>query len=214
MKDENRVTLSRLADRGRHSIPAEVPGFRFRRHQDRVHAWFGKVGDTLASLRPVHANRETVHRTAKNFQLDLFSPDDGYFEYSAVATNKSLTVQRLWYFAAGRGGQEKTFAELRSQFALDVVPTKSYAANSAWQQLNVLAHNLCRSFQLDTIAETKGFSRKRTCTHLLNTIRTIRFRIFNKAGRLVRVSGRNALRMATNSSTQTLFERIELALAS
>ena len=83
------------------------------------------------------------HRTAKNFQLDLFSPDDGYFEYSAVATNKSLTVQRLWYFAAGRGGQEKTFAELRSQFALDVVPTKSYAANSAWQQLNVLAHNLC-----------------------------------------------------------------------
>ena len=80
------------------------------------------------------------HRTAKNFQLDLFSPDDGYFEYSAVATNKSLTVQRLWYFAAGRGGQEKTFAELRSQFALDVVPTKSYAANSAWQQLNVLAH--------------------------------------------------------------------------
>ena len=100
------------------------------------------------------------------------------------------------------------------KFALDVVPTKSYAANSAWQQLNVLAHNLCRSFQLDTIAETKGFSRKRTCTHLLNTIRTIRFRIFNKAGRLVRVSGRNALRMATNSSTQTLFERIELALAS
>ena len=119
---------------------------------------------------------------------------------SAVATNKSLTVQRLWYFAAGRGGQEKTFAELRSQFALDVVPTKSYAANSAWQQLNVLAHNLCRSFQLDTIAETKGISRKRTCTHLLHTIRTIRFRIINKAGRLVRVSGRNALRMATNSS--------------
>ena len=94
------------------------------------------------------------------------------------------------------------------------IRAKSYAANSVWQQLNVLAHNLCRSFQLDTIAETKGISRKRTCTHLLNTIRTIRFRIINKAGRLVRVSGRNALRMATNSSTQTLFERIELALAS
>ena len=86
---------------------------------------------------------------------------------------------------------------MRSQFALDVVPTKSYAANSAWQQLNVLAHNLCRSFQLDTIAETKGISRKRTCTHLLNTIRTIRFRIINKAGRLVRVSGRNAGRISS-----------------
>ena len=103
---------------------------------------------------------------------------------------------------------------MRSQFALDVVPTKSYAANSAWQQLNVLAHNLCRSFQLDTIAETKSISRKRTCTHLLHTIRTIRFRVINKAGRLVRLNGRNALRMATNSTTQTLFEKLELALVS
>ena len=166
------------------------------------------------TVRIVIYRKRVRHRTAKNFQLDLFSPDDGYFEYSAVATNKSLTVQRLWYFAAGRGAQEKTFAELRSQFALDVVPTKSYAANSAWQQLNVLAHNLCRSFQLDTIAETKSISRKRTCTHLLHTIRTIRFRVINKAGRLVRLNGRNALRMATNSTTQTLFEKLELALVS
>ena len=187
-----------------HRVSDEIDGFSIKHF---IEPW--NITVRIAIYR-----KRVRHRTPKNFQLDLFSPDDGYFEYSAVATNKSLTVQRLWYFAAGRGGQEKTFAELRSQFALDVVPTKSYAANSAWQQLNVLAHNLCRSFQLDTIAETKGISRKRTCTHLLNTIRTIRFRIINKAGRLVRVSGRNALRMATNSSTQTLFERIELALAS
>ena len=187
-----------------HRVSDEIDGFSIKHF---IEPW--NITVRIAIYR-----KRVRHRTAKNFQLDLFSPDDGYFEYSAVATNKSLTVQRLWYFAAGRGGQEKTFAELRSQFALDVVPTKSYAANSAWQQLNVLAHNLCRSFQLDTIAETKGISRKRTCTHLLHTIRTIRFRIINKAGRLVRVSGRNALRMATNSSTQTLCERIELALAS
>ncbi len=187
-----------------HRVSDEIDGFSIKHF---IEPW--NITVRIAIYR-----KRVRHRTAKNFQLDLFSPDDGYFEYSAVATNKSLTVQRLWYFAAGRGGQEKTFAELRSQFALDVVPTKNYAANSAWQQLNVLAHNLCRSFQLDTIAETKGISRKRTCTHLLHTIRTIRFRIINKAGRLVRVSGRNALRMATNSSTQTLFERIEPALAS
>src|ERR1700680_3413587 len=45
----------------------------------------------------------------QNYQLDLFSPDDGYFEYSAVATNLTLTPQALWSFAAGRGAQEKTF---------------------------------------------------------------------------------------------------------
>ena len=51
-------------------------------------------------------------------------------------------------FACGRGAQEKTFAELEGEFALDVVPTKHYAATSAWQQLSILAHNLIRNFQL------------------------------------------------------------------
>jgi hypothetical protein len=60
------------------------------------------------------------------------------------------------------GAQEKTLAELKGEFALDVVPTKDYTANSAWQQLSILAHNVARSFQLDTFAETKPRSRKRT----------------------------------------------------
>ena len=165
-----------------HRVSDEIDGFSIKHF---IEPW--NITVRIAIYR-----KRVRHRTAKNFQLDLFSPDDGYFEYSAVATNKSLTVQRLWYFAAGRGGQEKTFAELRSQFALDVVPTKSYAANSAWQQLNVLAHNLCRSFQLDTIAETKGISRKRTCTHLLHTIRTILCLLFIHPGAPNLISLRSA----------------------
>jgi hypothetical protein len=54
----------------------------------------------------------------------------------------------LWNFIAGRGAQEKTFAELKGEFALDAVPTNHYAANSAWQQLSILAHNLTIGFQL------------------------------------------------------------------
>ncbi len=45
-----------------------------------------------------------------------------------------------------RGAQEKTFAELKGEFALDVLPTRHYGANTAGQQLSVLAHNLIRSF--------------------------------------------------------------------
>jgi hypothetical protein len=37
-------------------------------------------------LRVVVYRKRVHHRSAKNYQLDLFSPDDGYFEYSAVAT--------------------------------------------------------------------------------------------------------------------------------
>jgi hypothetical protein len=47
-----------------------------------------------------------------------------------------------------RGAQEKTFGELKGEFAVDVVPTNHYGANSAWMQLSILAHNLIRSFQI------------------------------------------------------------------
>jgi hypothetical protein len=89
-------------------------------------------------LRVVLYRKHVGHETRKNFQLDLFTPNDGHYEYSAVATNLPLGLAALWAFACGRGAQEKTFAELKGEFGLDVVPTKHYAANSAWQQFSVL----------------------------------------------------------------------------
>src|SRR5262249_22881536 len=58
------------------------------------------------------------HESLKNFQLDLFTPDDGHFEYYAVATNMTLGLPALFAFVCGRGAQEKTLAELKGEFAL------------------------------------------------------------------------------------------------
>jgi Transposase DDE domain group 1 len=164
-------------------------------------------------LRVMLFRKHVRHQTRRNFQLDLFSPDDGHYEYSAVATNLPLGLPALWAFACGRGAQEKTFAELKGEFALDVVPTNHYSANSAWQQLSVLAHNLMRSFQLDTLAEPKPRSRKRTYAFLFRSMRTLRFLILARAGRVTRIDGRNVLRLADNPATQALYERIGHALA-
>ena len=114
-------------------------------------------------LRVVVYRKRVHHRSAKNYQLDLFSPDDGYFEYSAVATNLTVTPRALWYFAAGRGAQEKTFAELKGEFALDVVPTNHYGANSAWLQLSILAYNL---MELSTTFDAGDAQTALTQTHL------------------------------------------------
>jgi hypothetical protein len=38
-----------------------------------------------------------------------------------------------------------------------------------------LAHNVARSFQLDTLAEPKPRSRKRTYAYLFRSMRTLRF---------------------------------------
>jgi hypothetical protein len=164
-------------------------------------------------LRVVLYRKHVGHETRKNFQLDLFTPDDGHYEYSAVATNLPLGLAALWEFACGRGAQEKTFAELKGEFALDVVPTKHYAANSAWQQCSILAHNLIRSFQLETLATPKPRSRKRTYTHLFRSMRTLRFLLIARAGQLTRIGGRQVLRLTQNPATQRLYDQIAQRLA-
>jgi hypothetical protein len=163
---------------------------------------------------PVVIYRKRVaHETRKNFQLDLFSPDDGHFEYSAITSNKTLGGPALWAFMAGRGAQEKTIAELKGEFALDVVPTRDYAANSAWQQICILAHNLLKSFQLDTTAQPKVRSPKRTAAFLLQNMRTVRFELITRAARLCRPAGRTVLRVPANPATQTRYEAVMRALA-
>jgi Transposase DDE domain group 1 len=167
-----------------------------------VKAW-EKTLRVVVYRKPVH------HQTKKNYQLDLFDPEDGYFEYSAVTTNLDLGAVALWDFMAGRGAQEKTFAELKGQWALDVVPTRHYAANSAWQQISVLGHNLLRNFQLQTLATPKPRSRKRTCGYLLHSLKTIRFKLIHQPARIVKPQGYSVLRFSVTPAVQKWIESIE-----
>ena len=166
------------------------------------------------NLRVAVYRKRVHHDTAKNFQLDLFSPDNGTFEYSAVTTNKPLGLKALWHFMAGRGAQEKTFGELKGEFALDVVPTNHYGANTAWMQLSILAHNLIRSFQLRAgIAQIRPATPKRTYAYRILSMKTLRFLLITRAARLARISGRQVLRFAANAPTKSLYDRVANALA-
>ena len=166
------------------------------------------------SQRVVVYRKRVRHKTAKNFQLDLFSPDDGTFEYSAVTTNQPLSPRALWNFMSGRGAQEKTFSELKNDLAFDVIPTNHYGANSAWQQLSILAHNLMRALQFDAgIARDKRRPPKRTAVYRLLTMKTLRFLLIARAGRLARIGGRQLLRLTANPATQQLYDRTARALA-
>jgi hypothetical protein len=164
-------------------------------------------------LRVMIYRKHVAHESPKNFQLDLFTPDDGHYEYAAVATTLALDLPALYAFICGRGAQEKTLAELKGEFALDVVPTAHYGANSAWQQLSILAYNLARSFQLDTLATPKPRSRKRTYAYLIRSMRTLRFLLIVRAGRLARIGGRHVLRLSHNPATEALYASIDDRLA-
>jgi hypothetical protein len=199
------LPLKQLAAERRDWTPL-APGVTGFEHHLTIPQWD-------VDVRVMIYRKHVRHPSRKNFQLDLFTPDDGHFEYYAVATNLPVGLPALFAFVCGRGAQEKTIAELKGEFALDVVPTNHYGANSAWQQLSVLAHNLIRSFQLDTGAEPKCRSRKRTYAFLFRSMRTLRFLVIARAGRVVRIGGRTRLRLAQNPGVQQLYERLDRALA-
>ncbi len=148
-------------------------------------------------------------RPAKGVQLDLFNPNDGYWEYSVVATNKSLELTALWRFMNGRGAQEKTIAELKTGFAYDSVVTNNETANAAWQKVTVLAHNISISMQLNSDAREKPRSAKRTTAFVIKTIATIRFQWLNRAARIVRPQGALSMRMPDNPKVREHYDKFE-----
>jgi hypothetical protein len=162
--------------------------------------------------RVVVYRKRVGHRSRKNFQLDLFSPDDGHYEYSAVATNKTLQIAALWHFMAGRGAHEKTYAELKDQFAFDAIPTNDRLANSAWQLISVLTMNLMRSFQLALGAKRRPRSRKRTFGYVFQSMRSLRFELIHQPLRLVRPAGRPELRFAVSSRARKQIQRAQQRL--
>jgi hypothetical protein len=168
-------------------------------------------GDTR--FRVVVYRTHVHHETAKNFQLDLFDPSDGHYEYSAVVTNKSIGGPALWTFMCGRGTHEKVYAELKSGFAFGCVPTMQYAANGAWQCLSVLAFNSSRSFQLATTARRRSRSRKRRSLFAFETIHTLRALCLQRAGILVKPEGRATLDVGTSPAVAERFERLDRLLA-
>ena len=158
--------------------------------------------------------RRVQHESPKNFQLDLFDPDDGHWEYSAITTNKSLGLKALWKFMAGRGTHEKVLAQLKNGYAFDTIPTRNFAANSTWQILSVLAHNLITNFQIALAAAPRARTSKRRSLFLLRSIHTLRYEFLGRAGTVGRPQGRATLTLAPNLPTQKLFERIVAKLAS
>jgi len=80
-----------------HALAPDVTGFE---HLLVIPQW-------KLRLRVMIYRKHVQHESPKNFQLDLFTPDDGHFEYYAVATNMPLSLPALYAFIGGRGAQER-----------------------------------------------------------------------------------------------------------
>lgn len=153
------------------------------------------------------------NRKEKTFQLDLFDPGDGIYEYQVIATNQELRAANVMDFYNGRCGMEREIAELKTEYGFANIPTKHFLANSTYQALAILAHSLVKNFQLATNqAPAKKRSSSRTTSYSFESLKSLRFKIIARAGRVVNVAGKSVLKMASEPKVQVDYRKIERSL--
>lgn len=132
-------------------------------------------------------------------QTRLFN--DAHWEYRVFATNRTETDLALIDRQHRHHALvELAIRDLKAGAGLNHLPSGNFAANAAWLQAVILAHNLTHWTQTPTPGQPR----------LTNT--TIRTRLINIAGRVVNHAGQLTLRLPTHwpwaNQFQTLLTRI------
>lgn len=146
-----------------------------------------------------HARRFCVARRFvpdQDTQSTLFSL--GHHIYRVWVTNMSLTPNGIWHFYDGRATIERRIRELREDFALRNIPTRSFAANALYLEIIRLAYNLVTAFQRSCLQE----SWQRL------TLSRLRFKLFLIPGEVTRAQNRPVLRLRQSSMLQALADQI------
>lgn len=177
--------------------------------------WIKNPIDSIEYDHFVIILRKKLRDPKKPYQLKLFSPNNGVYQYSAVVTDtKQWNPQQLLLFVSGRSAQENSISELKTSFAFDHIPTNVYQANSAYQQISQMAYNVATSMQMSTgLAKKRAENKKNTRLFQTKEWKTIRFLLINRAGRIAWDDGVKVLQMTENLKTKELYERIYTSLS-
>jgi len=176
--------------------------------------WLKHPIESIQNGHHVIILRKKLGNSTKHFQLNLFSPNNGIYEYSAVITDtKEWNPEELLKFVSGRSAQENSISELKTSFAFDHIPTNTYQANSAYMQMSQMAYNLSISMQHNMgLSEKRRPNKKSTRLYQSRKWQTIRFLLINRAGRIGWEKGKKVLQMTDNPETRDLYQRISASL--
>ena len=153
--------------------------------------------DSRRSYRCVVYRRSVAKPRKGPIQLDLFEPIERNFEYKVAMTNKRLSASALLRFHNGRGSQEATFAETKSQLALGYLPSRRQVGNQVYMLCNLIAHALGRELQMSAAPQrTTKNTATRACLWAVERIDTLRKRLIHRAARITRPAGRLVLTFA------------------
>ncbi|MGH8469238.1 MAG: transposase [Gammaproteobacteria bacterium] len=143
--------------------------------------------------------RTRVKQQSKDpVQLDLFTR----YECKVILSNKCLGARKVLAFHNGRGSQEGLFAELKSDNQLDYVPTRTWVGNQIYLLSVLLAHDLGRELQMIVHPPSRITLEKRPALWDFARLDTLRRRLIQRAGRLIRPHGQLTLSMSANQAVQ------------
>lgn len=153
------------------------------------------------------------HRVSKPhtgpIQLDMFRPIEREFEYKVTLTNKAASASTVLEFHNGRGAQEGTFAELKTDLPLEYLPSRRLVGNQVWILCTLLAHALTREGQMR--AEPPRHARNtptRAPLWRLERVDTLRKRIIQRAARITRPARRLVITLARNAAVERDIRRL------
>ena len=162
--------------------------------------WKPQSWDT--SYRFIFTHRKTRKQHKGPIQLDLFEPRDVNFDYKVIVTNKREAAKAVVLSHNGRGSQEAIFGDTKTNCGLSVIATRKPAGNQIFTLCSMMAHNLSRQIQMIAAPAALRAMPKRPAALEFKTLSTIRHRIIQCAGRLIRPQGDLTLSMSANRAVR------------
>ncbi len=163
-------------------------------------SWKPKSWDTC--YRFVFTRKKTKKQRKGMLQLHLFEPRDFNFDYKVIVTNKTESAKNVVLFHNGRGSQECIFGDAKNDAALNVIPSKRLAGNQIFTLCSMMAHNLSREVQMLASPSAPKALPKRPANWRFEKLDTLRHRIIQRAGRIIRPHGELTLTMSANTAVR------------
>jgi hypothetical protein len=158
--------------------------------------WKPKSWDSR--FRFIFIRTKTKKQMKEPVQLDLFIPHEYGFEFKVIVTNKTTTVKKVLYYHNGRGSQENTIGELKSQCNMDYIAVRKLHGNQLYMMSAIITHNLLKELHMATHAPQRGTTEKRTALWEFTEPNTLRRTLLQRAGRITEPGGKLTLTMSAN----------------
>ena len=146
--------------------------------------------------------KEVPEQRKGEIQLDLFEPRHWKYDYKVTVTNKRTTVKSTTRYHEGRGSQEGVFGEMKTDVAMGHIPVRTRNGNQAYLLAGLMAHNLVREVQMRQPSPRFRTTPARTALWVFEKVGSLRQRIFHRAGKLTRPSGRLTLTINASEPIQ------------